>query len=336
MQWVGLQLRRRHLPQALELFTRVIARREHVASLRDAAECLHRLERNEEAPLKFLHRAKKQESENPFVLDLESRILEDLGQLAPAYESALLASARDPMNAHMQNRLGIIRSKQGSPALAIDHFKKAIELDQDLFSPVHSLASAYLDVGDVVSAEHLLPALQAKARTPSDSSLLRHTEARIAFSKRDFDKSQEILKREITLFHNVVPNLGMLIRVEFALFDQNLRDFPAIAALSLRSAEAALDRIVALDQFNDFIDTLRSQLEERQSALKRGNTVPRVPGAPPERGPVTPSSKVPAAPQGKAPATLPGSSPVPLPNNSRKKPALKPPLMLPPKTPFNL
>lgn len=46
--------------------------------LRDAAECLHRLNRNEEA-LKFLARAKERESENPFVLGLESRILEDIG-----------------------------------------------------------------------------------------------------------------------------------------------------------------------------------------------------------------------------------------------------------------
>jgi hypothetical protein len=37
------QLRQHHLREALELFARVIARREHVASLRGAAECLHRL-----------------------------------------------------------------------------------------------------------------------------------------------------------------------------------------------------------------------------------------------------------------------------------------------------
>jgi hypothetical protein len=37
------QLRRHQLREVLELFTRVIARRERVASLRGAAECLHRL-----------------------------------------------------------------------------------------------------------------------------------------------------------------------------------------------------------------------------------------------------------------------------------------------------
>lgn len=324
------QTRQHHWQQALELFTRVISRREHVASLRDAAECLHRLERNEEA-LKFLHRAKQQESENPFVLDLESRILEDLDQLAPAYESALLASARDPVNAHMQNRLGVIRTKQGLPDLAISHFQSAIELDHDLFSPANSLASAYLDVGDVASAERLFPDLQVKARTPRESDLLRHTEARIAFSRKDFERSRDILKREVALDHNVVPNLGLLVRVEFGLFDQNIRDFPTIADLSLRSAESALTRIVALDQGNAFIDTLRSQLEERKNAIKRGKSGSKASAAPQNKDPVVPRNNVPAVPQ----ITTPGQPQSGPPALTEKKPALKPPLTPPAKPRFN-
>lgn len=113
-----LRLKRKRLKEALEIFARIIARREHVRSLRDAAECLHRLKRNDEA-LEFLKRAKARESENPYVLDLESRILEEKGELEPAYESALLASARDPLNAQMHHRLGLIRNKQGHPELAI-------------------------------------------------------------------------------------------------------------------------------------------------------------------------------------------------------------------------
>ncbi len=266
-------------------------------------------------------RAKQQESENPFVLDLESRILEGLGQLAPAYESALLASARDPMNAHMQNRLGIIRMKQGSPGLAISHFQKAIELDQDLFSPANSLASAHLDVGDVASAERNLQGLKAKARTPSDSSLLKHTEARIAFSKKEFERSRDLLKQEVTLFHNVVPNLGLLIRVECSLFDRDLREFPTIAALSLKSADAALARIVALDQSNEFIETLRSQIEERQNSIKRGTRPSKTPGAPHPKVPATPQAKTPDSPPSIVPA------------EPQKTVPLRPPLMPPTKPP---
>ena len=160
------QLKQHHLPQAIEIFTRIIGL-EHVASLRDAAQCLHRLHRTEEA-LRLLDRAKKQESENAFVLDLESQILEDLGELESAYEAALHASARDPTNSSMQSRLGVIRAKQKRPSLAIPHFLKAIELDKDMFSPANSLACAYLDLGSVDSAVSLLPELKAKARTPSN------------------------------------------------------------------------------------------------------------------------------------------------------------------------
>jgi tetratricopeptide (TPR) repeat protein len=258
------QLRQHHIQEALEIFASVISRREHVASLRDAAECMHRLGKNDEA-LRFLERAKQQESENPFVLDLESRILEDLGQLEPAYQAALLAAARDPANAHMYNRLGVIRMKQGLPAKAIDHLLKAIELDQDLFSPANSLAAAYLDAGNVQAAENIFPQLKAKARTPSNAALLKHTEARIAFSNRAFETSREILKREIALDHNVIPNLGLLVRTELGLFDENVRGFPTIARVALKSAIEALGRLEQIDPTNGFIPVLHAQIEEHQS-----------------------------------------------------------------------
>jgi tetratricopeptide (TPR) repeat protein len=256
------QQRQGNLRQALQIFTGVVARREHIASLSSAAECLHRLKRNPEA-LRFVSRARAQESENPFVLDLESRILEDMDELEPAYESALLASARDPLNAHLHNRLGQIRNKQAKPELAIAHFQKAIELDSDQFSPVITLASVYLDTGNAQAAENMLAALQAKARTPNDRALVEHTKARIDYAKNDFIESEKILKREIKASRNLVPNLGLLTQVECALFDQNIRQFPAIAAVALTSAEQALAQIERLEPSNRFIDTLRTKVLER-------------------------------------------------------------------------
>ena len=79
-----------------------------MASLRDAAECLHRLKRDDEA-LELLAKAKEVESENPFVLDLEARILEARGDYAKAYDSALLASIRNPSDWGFHHRLGTHR-----------------------------------------------------------------------------------------------------------------------------------------------------------------------------------------------------------------------------------
>jgi tetratricopeptide (TPR) repeat protein len=257
------QLRQHNWSRALQLFTSIVARREHIASLRDAAECLYRLNRNEEA-LVFLARAKERESENPFVLDLESRILEDMGRLDAAYESAELATARDPLNERLHNRLGVIRVKQGRPHLAIPHFQEAIELDPDQFSPANSLAAAHLDIDEWEQAEGLLAELEKKARTPSNFALLAHTKARIAYAKGDFEGSKQLLETEIRGSRNVIPNLGLLVQVHCALFDSNYTKFPAIAAVELKEAENALRRISELDPSNDFIENLRHTVSDRQ------------------------------------------------------------------------
>ena len=258
------QLRQNNLDRALEIFTLVISRREHVRSLGNAAECLHRLKRNEEA-LKLLSRAKARESENPFVLDLESKILEDMDLLDPAYESALLASARDPLNARLHNRLGVIRAKQAKQDLSVNHFLRAIELDSEQFSPINSLASAYLDINQTAEAEALVPSLETNARTPVDRSLVEHIKARISYANGDLEGSQKALKREIAASRNLVPNWGLLISVECAIFDQNAIRFPTIAAVALTSAEEGLRRIKQIDPSNRFIEILESKVSERRS-----------------------------------------------------------------------
>ena len=264
------QLKQRHWSKALQTFTGIIARREHSASLRDAAECLHRLDRNKEA-LEFLARAKGIESENPFVLDLESRILEDMGELDAAFNSAELAAVRDPLNERLQNRLGIIQIKQRRPHLAISYFIRAMELDPDLFSPANSLTAAYLELDEWEKAAELLPDIEKKARTPSDRALLAHTKARISYARQDLAASKELLKSEIGASRNVIPNLGLLVQVQCGLFDQNRVDFPAIASVELKEAENALTRIEELDPSNEFIDNLKRSVADRQMNQRRSS-----------------------------------------------------------------
>jgi tetratricopeptide (TPR) repeat protein len=225
------------------------------------------LNRNEEA-LEFLARAREQESENAYALDLESRILEGIGELDAAYDSAELAAARDPLNERYQNRLGVIRARQKRPQLAIPHFKSAIVLDPDRFSPANSLAAAYLEVDEWELADGLLPELEKKARTPSDFALLAHTKARVAFAKGELDESKDLLKAEIAASRNVIPNLGVLINVLCSLFDRNYASFPAIASVELNEAENALQKISELDPSNEFLDSLRRAITDRQARQK--------------------------------------------------------------------
>jgi tetratricopeptide (TPR) repeat protein len=327
------QLKQRHLQEALDIFTGIISRRDHVASLRDAAECLYRLGNTREA-LKLLERAKEQESENAFVLDLESQILESLREFEAAYESALLASARDPSNWQMHNRLGVIRNRQKRPHEAIPHFRKAIELDQDQFSPANSLASAYLDCGDLKAAVALFPELKTKARTPSNLALLRHTEARIALANKELDTSREILKRDIAQQHNVVPNHGLLVRVELETFDQNISDFPTIAAAALKAAQAGLDRIVSLDPSNESIQVLQNEIQIRRSApvpsKSKGSTGASRPGLPTKPAPSVRQDTAATAQAGPGRARTPTPT---APTQSAKKAPLKPPLSPPSRPP---
>ncbi|MGO9057173.1 MAG: hypothetical protein ACLQU2_07260 [Candidatus Binataceae bacterium] len=126
-----------------------------------------------------------------------------------------------------------------------------------------------LDLGDINAAERLLPELGAKAWTPSDCALLEHTKARIAFARKDLERSKELLQKEIALGRNLLPNLGLLAQVECALFDQNLRDFPAMAGLALKSAEDTLAKIIELDSANRFIEILQSSIVDRKKKVQK-------------------------------------------------------------------
>jgi tetratricopeptide (TPR) repeat protein len=153
--------------------------------------------------------------------------------------------------------------------LAISYFIKAMELDPDLFSPANSLAAAYLELDEWEKAAELLPDIEKKARTPSDRALLAHTKARISYAKQDLAASKELLKSEIATSRNVIPNLGLLVRVQCGLFDQNRLNFPAIASVELKEAENALARIEEVDPSNEFLENLKRSVADRQMSQRR-------------------------------------------------------------------
>lgn len=88
----------------------------------DAADCIYQLGRSEEA-LRFLAKARKRESEDAYVFDLESRILEDMGKLEQTFEAAQRAMTRDPYKAVMHHRVGQILGKQNRTVEAIPYFR---------------------------------------------------------------------------------------------------------------------------------------------------------------------------------------------------------------------
>jgi tetratricopeptide (TPR) repeat protein len=265
----GWRLLRQGKPEeALEKFTDVLSRRpNHVASLRDAADSLHQLGRDEEA-LQFLAKAKNLESEDAYVFDLESRILESMGKLDEAYGAAERAMARDPYKAVMHHRLGQILVKLERVRDAIPYFQMAVELDSDAFPQVNSLVSAFLDIGEVDQAEALIDVLRAVARTPINRSLVEHALARLAKVRRDYDGAIRILKREISFSRNLLPNLGLLAWVQIAIFDERRFQFPAIADVALKEADEVLQRMVSLKARDEFVGPIRKAISERRNSIE--------------------------------------------------------------------
>ncbi len=252
-------LRQRRYVDAIEVLAKVIARKDHVASLRDTAECLHELDRDEEA-LELLDRAKKVESENPFVLDLEAKIFEERGELELAYQAAYIAMLRDPNNWAFHNRLGRILVRQSKQEEAIDCLKRAVELDQDQFIPHSGLIAALLDLGDVEQAENLLGSLREKASIRKDQSLVKHLSARILIEKGDIEEGSRILEREISRRRNLLPNLGLYADAKIREHYKLQTEYPTTSAIALEKAANAITRGLEMERDNPFLIELQQRV----------------------------------------------------------------------------
>ena len=256
-------LRAREYEQALSILNDVIATKPYYGvALRDAAECLHKLDRDDEA-LIYLERAKKAEYVNPYALDLEAMILERRGQLDEAYDAALLAAVRQPRDWGFHHRLGRIRVAQGKKYEAIGHFEEAIKQDPSQFTPLNSLVSLLLDMNDTDKAKLMLENLRDKARTPIERSIERHLWARYHRDLGQLDKATDILEAEIKRNQNLIPNLGLMADIRIAQHDRSLITAPALAAMFLKQAENAILQCEATGKEDERIIDLKKRLAER-------------------------------------------------------------------------
>lgn len=257
-------LRAGNLERALEILIAVSAKSpNHVRTLRDGAECLFKLQRSTEA-LSFIERAKKVESNNPYTLDLESRILESMGKLTEAYDAASLAAIRDPSNWVFHHRLGRIKVALRSPDQAILHFREAHEKDSNQFTPLNSLVAAMLDINHLTEVDGLIEDLQKVAQTPGQRVLIPHLTARHHRAVGDLEKSVEILESEIRRRQNVAPNLGLLAQIRIDQHDSVISEYPATAKVFLEQSRDALNRCEAIDPDNAFVAQIGRRLIERE------------------------------------------------------------------------
>ena len=225
---------------ALAIFTRVLARKEdRVGTLRDAAECLYRLERSNEA-LEFLERAKAVESDNAYTLELEARIHEDAGEYEKALAAMRLATVRDPGNWSLRHRLARILHALGNRDSAIKEVSEAVALDAAQFSPLSTFVSWLLDEGNGERAEQVLRKLRKLAANARERQVIDHLEARERHLAKDYDAALQIVNRQVQHGTNLAASLGLLARIRLDQIDPLSRESPASARVLVRQAESAM------------------------------------------------------------------------------------------------
>ena len=182
--------------EALQAFLQILAERDHVASMRDGAECLYKLARTQEA-LDLLDRAKHIEINNPFTLELEARIYEETGDFPRALAAARVATVRDPASWGLRHRLARILKALGRYSEAIEEAREAVRLDSAQFAALGTLVSLLLDTGELEEAEAPLAALRPLVVDGVQGHVADHLTARLLYLRGRLEEALSLVERQV-------------------------------------------------------------------------------------------------------------------------------------------
>ena len=254
-------LRSGHYEDALSIFSNVLAAHDqHVASYRDAAECLYRLERASEA-LDFLQRAKHIESDNPFTLDLEARIYVQLGRFEDALSAARVAVVRNPSGWGLRHRLSRILTALERQPEALDEAREAVRLDPAQFASRSHLISLLIDGEHLGEAEDHFGGLRQLAADRRQNDICDHLGARLAFARGEVERALQLVERQVDRGRNLAASLGLLARVRLTQASQARPD-SALARLYRSQAAQAIERCEKQSEHDPrVVDSLRQRLK---------------------------------------------------------------------------
>ncbi len=187
-----VMMREQQWNEAIDWFKKALeVRQDHLASLRDSAECYLRLKdlRNAEG---FSNRAKSVNPADPYVLQVESLILEERGNLDAAYGLMRRASEQEPESAGFWHRLDRIAEQKGDREPALDYYTNAIRLDPEFRDAILSRASILIDLGRPEAEKEIVNL--KKQITGSRMAILRGIEAKLLFVKDELDPALQVLR----------------------------------------------------------------------------------------------------------------------------------------------
>lgn len=254
--------------EALPSFARVLAKNDrHVASYRDSAYCLYRLGRPQEA-LKFLRQARDIESDNPFALDLEARIYEEMGRFDDALSAARTAIVRHPLNWGLRHRHSRILAALGERDEALQEAREAVALDPAQFVALSNLMSLLIDADLVEEAANNQGTLRALAVGQKERDICEHIHARIAFRRGELDEALDLVQRQINRRRNLAASYGLLSSIRLVQADRTA-DGSATARVHIAQAEEAIVRCEEqADHDREAVEALRARLVSVRGRLR--------------------------------------------------------------------
>lgn len=253
-------LRQESYEEALSSFSRVLARNDRdVASFRDSAYCLYKLQRPQEA-LELLRQAKHIESDNPFTLDLEARIYEEMGKFDDALAAARTAVVRNHLNWALHHRLSRILTALGKRDEAIEEARGAVALDPAQFVALSNLMSLLIDNDLVEEANESQMKLKTLAVGQKERDICEHIRARIALRMGAIHEALELVQRQIGHGRNLAASYGLLGRIRLVQAEQAV-DGSATGKLHLAQAEEAISKCEEqADHDGEAVGSLKSKL----------------------------------------------------------------------------
>ena len=268
-------LRSGDFEKALVIFQSVLGRRPHVASFRDAADCLYRLGRSQEA-LSLLAQAKDVESENAFVLELEARIHEDAGNYKDALESMQWAAVREPGQWTFRHRLARIQAALGDIEGALEEETEAVRLNPEQFVARSYLVSLLFDAKRLDEASEELRTLTSLANNEQERTLLDHLRARERYFAGDTEGALVSVQEQVARRRNLAASSGFLAQIRLDQFEALPADQLAIGGIYLLQAEEALKTCVQQRDFNvAVVEALQERLKQARlllTSLNEGQT----------------------------------------------------------------
>ena len=246
--------------KALSAFSKVLASNDrHVASYRDSAECLYKLGRSGEA-LNLLVEAKHIESDNPFTLDLEARIYEEMGKFEQALAAARLAVVRNSSSWGLHHRLSRILAALARGAEALDEAVEAVRLDPAQFVARSHLVSLLIDSEQIKEAEGHLDPLRKLCVDPKQRDICEHLHAHIRFREGKLQQALELVQGQVNRRRNLAASYGLLASIRLTQAEQAPSD-SATARLYLSQAADAISNCERQGSHNPLtVETLKERL----------------------------------------------------------------------------